>query len=423
MKVLVLGAGVIGVTTAYFLRDQGAEVTVVDRQPGPALETSFANGGHLSVGQAAPWATPEAPWQLLKWAGRRDAPLRLRARWDPALWRWGLQFLRNCTPGRFRANSQTLERLAAFSHDCLGNVMRAHPELDFGYQANGLLTVFRTAQALGRAARQSETTNPVLDSSGCLEVEPALASAVEAGKIAGGILAPDAASGDAQKFTAQLAAVCAERGVRFRFGETVSALERVDGAITGAVTTRGTIAADAVVVALGSYSRGLARTVGLDLPIVPVKGYSVTLPTNGATAPKLGILDAERKVVMTVLGGGLRVAGTAEFAGYDTALDPLRLAAITATALDLFPDFRRIAHTPDDRRPWAGIRPMTPDGSPLLGPAPEAAGCANLFFNTGHGPLGWTLACGSAKLIAEWIGGGRPADPAERMGLTLGRFT
>lgn len=422
MKVLVLGAGVIGVTTAYFLREQGAEVTVVDRQPGPALETSFANGGHLSVGQAIPWATPEAPWQLLKWAGRKDAPLRLPARWDPALWRWGLGFLRNCTAARFRANSQTLERLAAFSHDCLGAVRRTHPNLEFGYRANGLLTVFRTAKALDRAARQTMEADTVFNPEQCARAEPALAPAIRAGKIAGGILAPAAATGDARAFTEKLALVCGDLGVTFRFGETVLRLERKDGVITGAVTSAATIPADAVVLALGSYSRGLARTAGLDLPIAPVKGYSVTLPGAGDRGPKMGVLDAERKIVMTVLGGGLRVAGTAEFAGLDTAVDPARIQAMAEAALDLFPDFAPLPSVPvdpADLHPWAGVRPMTPDGPPLLGPVPEKFGCANLFLNTGHGPLGWTLACGSAKLVAEWIGGAPHMDTS---GLTLGRF-
>ena len=427
MKVLVLGAGVIGVTTAFYLRRRGAEVTVIDRQPGPGLETTFANGGHLSFGQALPWATPEAPLQLLKWAGRRSAPLRLRARWDPALWRWGARFLRNCTPGRFRANSEILMGLAAASQTCLDELVAEHPELRFGYHQGGVLTVFRTGRAFEREAKRNATggapQQAVLDAAACAATEPALASAHHSGKIVGGLLAAAAATGDARQFTDQLAGVCNAMGVKFQFGVGVSGLARKNGAVTGVETSAGVLAADAVVLALASHSPVIARTVGLALPIAPVKGYSVTIPMSGGNSqsPKLGVLDAERKVVVAPVDGGLRAAGTAEFSGYDDTIDAVSARAIADVAVDLFPGLGA-GHGPSpDLKPWAGLRPMTPDGPPLLGPPPPGAGCENLFLNTGHGPLGWTLACGSAKIVADWIGGAPPSQEAA-MATALERF-
>jgi len=428
MKVLVLGAGVVGVTTAYYLRRQGADVTVVDRQPSPGLETSFANGGHLSFGQALPWATPEAPLHLLAWIGRRDAPLRLRLRWDPELWRWGAKFLANCTPGRYRANANVLRKLAAFSQTCLGDLMVELPGLKFGYRTGGVLTVFRTPRTFDREASrvaaaavadQVQDPEQVLAPGECVKFEPALGPAYKAGKIAGGLLAAAAATGNAYQFTNALAQICQDAGVEFRFGVEITSIPRISGKITGAETSQGFIEADQVVLALASHSPVVARSVGLALPIVPVKGYSVTLPTSASSGPTLGILDAERKVVVTPVDGGLRAAGTAEFSGYDEAIDPVRALAIADVARDLFPQLESRPSGLSDLQPWAGLRAMTSDGAPLLGPIPASYGCANLFLNTGHGPLGWTLACGSAKLVADWVGGSPPADPS---GMTFARF-
>ena len=433
MKVLVLGAGVIGVTTAYYLRRQGAEVTVVDRQPAPGLETSFANGGHLSFGKALPWAAPEAPLQLLTWVGRRDAPLRLRARWDPELWRWGAKFLRNCTSGRYRANAKALQDLATFSGTCLGELMAHAPALKFDFQERGVLTVFRTPRVFDREARRvaaalsDQAGNPehlhdperMLSPDDCVRAEPALGPAQRSGKIAGGLLAASAATGDAHQFSQGLAEICKNAGVDFRFGVCVTRLVRVGGAITGVDTADGFLEADAVVLALGSHSPTIARTVEVVLPIIPVKGYSVTLANSGDGAPRLGILDAERKVVVAPMNGGLRAAGTAEFAGYDQSIDLGRAQAIARVAHDLFPELGPLPQSPSDLNPWAGLRPMTPDGPPILGSLPASYGCTNLFLNTGHGPLGWTLACGSAKLVADWVGGSPPDDPS---GISFARF-
>ena len=422
MNVLVLGAGVIGVTTAYFLHRDGARVTVLDRREGPGLETSFANGGHLAVGQATPWAAPEVPRQLLAWAGRREAPFRMRARWDPALWRWGLRFLRHCSAGHYQAATETMERLARYSQGCLDEIRRDHDRLEFGYRQTGLLTVFRNPETLARAAaRRRATTEELIDVAGCMTAEPALAPAARAGRIAGGLLARSGGLGDARAFTEQLAAICADGGVTFRFGITVTSLERSGDTVTGAVTSGETLAADAVVLALASHSRGLARTAGLDLPVQPVKGYSVTLPVGeGETLPAMGVLDHDRRVVMGALGGALRAAGTAELAGYDTAIDPVRIGAICRAAAELFPAAIPLPVELDRLEPWAGLRPMTPDGPPLLGPPPPDRGCRNLVLNTGHGHLGWTLAAGSARVVADGIAG-RPAAIGLQ-GLTLDRF-
>jgi D-amino-acid dehydrogenase len=429
MKVLVLGAGVTGVTTAYYLRRQGADVTVVDRQPGPGLETSFANGGHLSFGHALPWATPEAPLQLLTWGGRQNAPLRLRARWDPTFWRWGAKFLRNCTPGRYRANTNTLRRLATFSQTCFGNLIAELPDLQFGHRTDGVLTVFRTPRAFDREAVRVaryagnadhfQDPEQLLTPDECVKIEPALVPAYTSGKIAGGIFAASAATGNAYQFTNALAQTCQNTGVEFCFGVEVTNISRISGTITGAETSQGYIKADAVVLALGSNSPVVARSVGLDLPIIPVKGYSVTLPTSGSLGPTLGILDAERKVVMAPVDDGLRAAGTAEFLSYDQTIDPIRAQAIADVVWDLFPQLGEQPPRLANLKPWAGLRPMTPDGPPLLGPIPSPYGCANLFLNTGHGPLGWTLACGSAKLVADWVDCRPPTDPS---GITFSRF-
>ena len=421
MEVVVLGAGLAGVTTAWLLAREGAQVTVLDRRPGPALETSYANGGHLSGSGSRPWTTPAAPQQLWRAVGRSDAPLRMPLRWDPPLWRWGIAALRNCSAARYRANTLTLQRLARLSRDVLEHERAG---IDFEYRPGGVLAVYGTQESLAAAAAESEwlaregfAGEAPLAANDCALLEPALAPAVQAGRIAGGVLAHDAATGDAHAFAAAVAERGQADGVSYRYGIDIHGLRRSGRRVSGVDTSEGFFPADATVLALGCESTAVARTAGLKIPVVPVKGVSVTVAATGAL-PALGILDAERKVVTARLGAEFRAAGLAEFAGADHRIDFARVRLLLDAVGALYPG----ASLPGtgDARPWTGLRPMTPDGPPILGPAPARSGCAGLFFNTGHGAMGWTLACGSAALIADWIGGRVPrVDPA---GLTLDRF-
>ena len=410
MHVLVLGAGVVGVSTAYVLAKDGARVTVVDQRPGPGQETSAANGGHLSASEARPWATPSVPRQLVRWFGQAGAPLRLPLqRWDPMLWRWGLQYLSNCRPSRYRANAAALLNLARFSQREL-HAMAEASRASFDLRPGGLLAIYRSQASLQRAHAEMErltaaqlVDDEVLTGPECVLREPALASAQDRGLLAGGIFSRDGATGDAARFSVEVAARAEQLGAEFHFGLPVRGLIRSVNRVVGASTTIGAIRADATVLALGMGSRSVAATAGVRLPLYPVKGYSITLgaAASEARVPQLGILDDDRKVVYARFSDALRVAGTAEFAGFDRRIDERRVAPILAAVQEMFPgpfDGVTIAAS----AAWTGLRPMTPDGPPVLGPA---AGLPGLFFNTGHGPLGWTLAAGSARLIAEWLGG------------------
>ncbi len=422
-RIVILGAGLSGVTTAYYLARAGARVTVVDRRLGPGLETSLANGGHLSGGHARPWATPAAPGQLARWLGRKSAPLRLPLRWDPALLRWGLRYLGNCTPARYHANTRTLLRLARYSAD-VTRALAAQSGIEFDYRPAGLLTVYRSAYSFDHGAAESaalvasgDATEQPLSAAECARIEPALGPAVAAGLLAGAVFTPDGASGDAHRFTLELEQRCASLGVEFRYGAVARGIESRAGRVTGVATSTGALAASTVVVALANGSVPVAAAAGVRLPIYPVKGYSVSVtPPHADQLPRIGILDEDRKVVMTPVSGWLRAAGTAEFAGNDETIDLDRVRPILAACRELLPAATP-ATTPEDARPWTGLRPMTPDGPPILGPV---RGCAGLFLNTGHGPLGWTLAAGSAAMLADWIGGRPPAIATD--GLTIERF-
>lgn len=417
MKVLVLGAGVIGATTAYHLAEAGHEVVVLDRQPGAGLETSFANGGQISPCHAEPWANPGAVAKIVRWLGRDDAPLLFRwNRWDPDLWAWGARFLANCTTARAAVNTERTLRVALYSRACLHD-LRQRLDLDYDQRLRGILHVYRSAPdfAQGRRAAALMTRfgleRRIQSPAECVAVEPALA-AVQ-GQLAGGILTPDDESGDAHKFTRAMAEHAARLGARFRFGTTVSHLLRQDRRVIGARTTQGEdITAEAVVLALGSWSPLLARPAGLRLPIVPAKGYSITMAADGPAAPTVSITDDEHKMVYSRLGERLRAAGTAEMAGHDPALNERRWRLIVTHARALFPDAGDFAAV----EPWAGLRPVTPDSVPLIGPTP----LPGLWLNTGHGTLGWTMACGSARLLADLMGGTTPQISPD--GLDLRRF-
>lgn len=403
MKVIVLGAGVIGVTSAWYLAQAGHEVTVVERQPGPGLETSFANGGQISVSHAEPWANPRAPWQILKWLLRDDAPLLFRPHADAAQWRWIMQFLRECLPTRTRANTLAIFQLAQESRAAL-HALRAETGIAYDAQTRGILRIYTDRREFDAACTNTELLRShgcVLDiksAEECVALEPALRDATL--PLAGGIHAPQDESGDACRFTQALAGLCAQRGVAFHYDTHVEALEAQAGCVSGVriVNTagqQGTLRADVYVVALGSYSP-LLRGLGARLLVYPVKGYSVTLPASQGT-PHLSLTDEAHKIVISRLGERLRVAGTAELAGHDPTLNPLRCQAILKRALELFP------HAGDTAQAefWAGLRPATPSNIPIIGKMKFE----NIFLNTGHGTLGWTLACGSGKRLAEMVGG------------------
>ena len=409
MKIAVLGAGVVGVATAWYLAAEGHDVIVLDRASAPALETSFANGGQVSVSQTQPWANPGAPAQVLRWLGREDAPLLFRLRADPALFAWGMRFLLECLPGRTRRNTLDALALGLYSREAL-RALRGELALDYDQQTRGILQLYEDEAALADAAQRARELTAhgcrvdVLTREECFAVEPALVHAQVS--LAGGAYAPDDESGDACKFTAALAHHCRERGVEFRFGSEIRSLRCEENLLHSVVVREKSgrtdeIGADAYVVSLGSHSTPVLRSAGIAIPVYPVKGYSVTIPIQDhAAAPTASVTDEARKVVISRLGDRLRAAGTAEMAGYDTSLNRVRCEAIRNCARLWFP----LASSYDRVEYWTGLRPATPGNVPLIG----RTHIANLFVNTGHGTLGWTLACGSGKALAEIVAGRRP---------------
>jgi D-amino-acid dehydrogenase len=402
MKIAVLGAGVIGVTSAWYLQRAGHEVVVVDRRDGPALETSYANGGQISVSHAVPWANPDAPREVLEWLGRRDAPLRFRPTADWRQWAWGARFLYECLPARTRHNSRRILALALESREALGR-LRAELGLEYDQKTAGILSVYSTRASFDAAVRRLDLLGPEVERSvkstdECIAIEPALAAART--RLAGGIHAPGDESGDAHAFTMALALACAQRGVSFKYRHTVERLTAADDHVSAAVRAPDgsgvSLAADGYVLALGAWSAELARGLGLDLPVYPVKGYSITLPVrDGDVAPHVSLTDEERKLVYSRLGSRLRVAGMAELGGFDASVDRRRCDAIVERAFSWFP-------RAGDRgviECWAGLRPATPGNVPLVG----RTRYRNLYLNTGHGTLGWTLACGSAQRLAAAV--------------------
>lgn len=406
MKVLVLGAGVVGVTSAWYLARAGHEVTVVDRQPAAGLETSFANGGQISPCHAEPWANPATPRTALKWMGREDAPLVFRwQRWDPALWTWGVRFLMNCNAQRMRVNIDRCLRVALYSRACLQS-LRAETGIEYDQKSLGILHIYRDPASFEHAmeaarvmgdfglVRESKTPDQALD------LEPALAAVHP--QLAGAIYTPGDESGDAHRFTQTLAALAAAKGVTFQYGTTIQGFEIDGDRVVSVATDKGRLRADSFVLSLGSWSPRLARQVGLSLPIYPAKGYSATVAvTDPARAPMMAITDDEHKLVYSRLGDRLRCAGTAELAGWDLSMNQLRAKAVATRSASLFPgagDF-------DGASLWAGLRPVTPDSVPIIG----RSRFPNLVLNTGHGTLGWTMSCGSGRVLADIVSN-RPAD-------------
>jgi D-amino-acid dehydrogenase len=389
MKIAVLGAGVVGVTAAWYLRQAGHDVQVLDRREGPGLETSFANGGQISADHAAPWAEPGVPLQALKWMLREDAPLLFRLRADPAQWRWALQFLRNCTPARFRANAARLVRLGQYSRASL-RALREETGLQYDQVTRGILVLYTEGRGFEPGMKTPDE---------CIAIEPALAPLRH--RLTGGRYFPDDESGDAYKFTTQLAKLCSAKGVQFDFGVSIESVSVDNGEISTVNTKNSQVKADAFVLALGSYSPLLARPLGIDLPIYPLKGYSVTMPVKDpAAAWTVSLSDEAHKLVLSRMGDRLRIAGTAELNGYNTEINRVRCEAIVKRALDLFPG----AGDPSKAEFWAGLRPATPTNLPCLGRTKYP----NLYLNTGHGTLGWTHACGSGRILADLVSGRQP---------------
>ena len=410
MRVIVLGAGVIGVTSAWYLAQAGHEVTVVDRQPEAGLETSFANGSQISVCHAEPWANPAVFSKLLRWLGREDAPLLWRFRWDPAQWVWGLRFLAQCGPGRTRQNIEALVALGLHSRASL-QALRAELSLEYDQLEKGILHFYTDAREFEHARPQAELMTQlgcprrVISAAECLALEPALRHIGP--RIVGGTYTPDDESGDARKFTQQLAQRCVSAGVVFRYGSTIAALEAEAGEISGVRLADGEVLrAESYVLALGSYAPLLTASLGMSLPVYPAKGYSITIPlAEGSEAPTVSLTDDGYKLVYSRLGQRLRVAGTAEFCGYDTSLNRARLEALKVRTKEVFPTLEAAGEIEE----WAGLRPATPGNVPLIG----ASRYPNFFLNVGHGTLGWTLACGSGRLLADLVSGRAPIiDPA-----------
>lgn len=408
MRVLVLGAGVVGTASAWYLARAGHQVTVIDRQPVAGNETSFANGGQISVSHAEPWANPHVFGRLRKWLGREDAPLLWRWRADPAQLAWGLRFLGECLPGRTRRNIEAIVAMALYSRGCL-QALRQELDLQYDHLERGILHIYTDRAEFSAAVEAAQVMRHLgldrltVDAEKCLKIEPALAGA--RALLVGGDYTRSDESGDAHKFTCALAEQAGAIGVDFRYG---LAIERMtsDGSKIAGVVVRSKdgaelMTADAYVVALGSYSPLLVKPLRITLPVYPAKGYSATLTlADDSGAPTVSITDDECKLVYSRLGNRLRIAGTAEFNGYNLELNPVRCQALITRTRQLFPSLKTVG----DPAFWCGLRPATPSNVPIIGQTRYS----NLWLNTGHGTLGWTMACGSGAALAELISGTVP---------------
>jgi D-amino-acid dehydrogenase len=416
MQVMVLGSGVIGVASAYQLALAGHEVTVLDRQSAPGLETSYANAGEVSPGYSAPWAGPGVPIKAIKWLLMEHRPLVIRPHLDMGLVRWGFAMLRNCTAARYELNKGRMVRLAEYSRDKLRE-LREDTGIRYDERMQGTLQLFRTQQQLdGTGAdiailRRYGVRFEVLDRDGCIRHEPGLAAVKE--KFVGGLLLPGDETGDCFQFTQKLAALAARRGVSFRHGVNVQKLQSDGKRITGVIVDGERHEPDATLVALGSYSPLLLKDIGIHIPVYPVKGYSITVPiTDARGAPESTVMDETHKVAVTRLGDRIRAGGTAELAGYTLQLHDARRRTLEHVVTDLFPQGGDLKRTEF----WCGLRPMTPDGTPVVG----GTRLSNLFIATGHGTLGWTMAAGTGCVMADLVSGREPEIDME--GLTVERY-
>ncbi|WP_368165593.1 D-amino acid dehydrogenase [Aeromonas sp. R6-2] len=416
MDIVVLGGGVIGVSTAWYLAKAGHRVTLLERRSEVAMETSHANAGQISPGYAAPWAAPGIPFKAAKWMLERHAPLAIRPTSDPFQLRWMLKMLANCNEASYARNKGRMVRLAEFSRDCMIR-LRHETGIDYEGRQLGTLQLFRSRAQIEASKRDMEVLAAAgvpfeaLDATGCETAEPALARV--RGVIKGGLRLPGDETGDCLRFTRALAGEAQRLGVTFVFDCAVDSLIQIAGKVVGVRAGEQRWRADAVVCAFGSYSTGFLRQYDLDLPVYPVKGYSLTLPiTDAGGAPRSTVLDETYKVALTRFDQRIRVGGMAELAGFDLRLNPRRRETLAMVVGDLFPQGGDLARAEF----WTGLRPMTPDGTPLVGPSP----IPGLWLNTGHGTLGWTMAAGSAQLLCDWISGERP--PIDTEGLTLARY-
>jgi D-amino-acid dehydrogenase len=414
MKVLVLGAGVIGVTTSYYLAKAGHEVTVLDRQPGPALETSFGNAGEVSPGYASPWAGPGVPKKALGWIMDKYGPLVVRPQADVQQWRWMLQMLRNCTSARYALNKSRMVGIAEYSRDQL-RALRADTGISYDDRSQGTLQLFRKQSQLDGAGsdidvlKQYGVPYEVLDRAGCVKYEPGLASVQHL--FVGGLRLPDDETGDCHLFTQALEKIAAGLGVSFVYDTTITSVDVAGGRVAQVTTDKGVHTADTYVMALGSFSPLLLRPLGIDAPVYPVKGYSLTLPiTDESVAPQSTIMDESYKVAITRLGDRIRVGGTAEVGDYHPVPHAARRMPLDKSVTDLFPTAGDLARSTF----WSGLRPMTPDGPPIVGPTH----LPNLHLNTGHGTLGWTMACGTARVVADQISGRAPELDVKDLAIT-----
>ena len=420
MKVLILGSGVIGVTSAYYLAQQGFDVTVIDRQPAVGLETSFANAGQISPGYSAPWAAPGVPLKAIKWLFQRHSPLALKA--DFTLWQlqWTLKLLQNCTAKRYDTNKERMVRLAEYSRDCIIE-LRKTTGIAYEGRAGGTLQVFRTQKQLDAEAKDIAVLSRLgvpfehLDPDGCACAEPALALVKD--KLLGGLRLPHDETGDCQLFTTNLAKKAKSLGVKFRQDTKIVRLITQNNKLNGVEITadKGTeiLQADQYVVALGSYSRALLQGLSLQIPVYPVKGYSLTVPViNSAAAPISTVMDETYKVAITRFDDRIRVGGMAELAGFDLSLNPRRRETLEMVLSGLFPNGGDVTKS----QFWTGLRPMTPDGTPIIGKASKVY--SNVWLNTGHGTLGWTMACGSGQLLADLMAGQKPAIQSDDLSLS-----
>ncbi len=412
MRVLVLGSGVIGVTSAWYLARAGHEVTVVDREAAPALGTSFANAGQISPGYASPWAAPGVPLKAIKWMFQEHAPLTIRPDGSLFQLQWMWQMLMNCTAERYAVNKERMVRLAEYSRDCI-RTLRADTGIAYEGRQQGTLQVFRTDEQLDGAAKdiavleQAGVPYQLLSREDLAASEPALAAVSH--KLSGGLRLPNDETGDCQLFTQKLAAMAEGLGVRFQYNRSIDGLLTKGGAVTGAMVGGEPVMADLVVVALGSWSTPFVKNLlpGLsNLPVYPLKGFSLTVPmTSAERSPVSTVLDETYKVAITRFDDRIRVGGMAQIVGYDRALDPAKRRTLEHVVTDLFPGAGDVSRASF----WTGLRPMTPDGTPIVGPTP----LKGLWLNTGHGTLGWTMACGSGKLLSDLVSGTSPAIRAD----------
>ncbi|MDR6409840.1 D-amino acid dehydrogenase [Paraburkholderia terricola] len=408
MRVVVLGSGVVGVTSAYYLARAGHEVTVIDREAGPALETSFANAGQISPGYASPWAAPGVPLKAVKWMFQKHAPLAIRLDGTQFQLQWMWQMLQNCTSSRYAVNKGRMVRLAEYSRDCL-QALRAETGLQYEGRTGGTLQVFRTQQQFDGAAkdiavlREANVPFELLSPAELAQAEPALAAVSH--KLTGGLRLPGDETGDCQMFTTRLAALAEQLGVKFRYNTPIDALALAGDRIAGVQCGGELVRADSFVVALGSYSTQFLSGL-VKIPVYPLKGYSITAPiVNEAAAPVSTVLDETYKIAITRFDNRIRVGGMAEIVGFDKSLREARRETLEMCVNDLFPgggDTSKASF-------WTGLRPMTPDGTPIVGRTPVP----NLFLNTGHGTLGWTMSCGSGQLLADVMSGKQPAIKAD----------